>query len=230
MMTASGPSGPDLARIESALRDFDPALTFFSFPADDRLYDPDYTLYAVATSGPCVLSVYSRRQRVEAGDLVVIPAGLAIDVDPPGDFLVIRHAGAPPFHFRERFLQVWGFEHLTARGDTSEGVRFVLGREDPRHRLGYAVLRPEGRDAVELEAGIGPLVLVGLGDRVEVAVDAGGERASATMQRDAIAFVPAWGTVHATGRGELGVFGLKPEFDPRSEPQPKTISPEWHPT
>ena len=56
-----------------------------------------------------------RRQEIARGDAIVVPRGLALDIEPEVDLLGVRYDGPPPDHFRERFIQVWGFEHLAAQ-------------------------------------------------------------------------------------------------------------------
>jgi len=97
-----------------------------------RLYEPDGTLYAILLSDQTELRTDRRRQTMRRGDLVVVPQSVAVEVEPDADFLGLRVAGPPPYHFRERFIQVRGFEHFAAASGE------ILD-DDARHRVGYRV-------------------------------------------------------------------------------------------
>jgi hypothetical protein len=99
--------------LEMALRDFEPL--FWASPwAErlDRLYEPDGTLYAICLEGPTELTTDRRKVVVHTGDLVIIPPAVAIDTTPAARWFGIVYTGPYPYHFRERFIQVWGFEHV----------------------------------------------------------------------------------------------------------------------
>ncbi len=117
--------------LESALRSFEP-LFWVLQPGEptDRLYDPDGTLYAFCLDGPTELCTDRRRVKINHGDLVIIPPAVAIDVNPPSRWFGISYTGPYPYHFRERFIQVWGFEHHTLQ---KAEAGFLLN--DYRHRL-----------------------------------------------------------------------------------------------
>ncbi|MFM7128951.1 MAG: hypothetical protein ACKO0V_06295 [bacterium] len=121
----------ELQSLETALRSFEP-LFWLMPPGEptDRLYDPDGTLYAICLDGPAELCTDRRRVAVNRGDLVIIPPAVAIDVSPQARWLGLSYTGPYPYHFRERFIQVWGFEHH-ALDQASNSVLL----EDYRHRL-----------------------------------------------------------------------------------------------
>ena len=117
--------------LETALRSFEP-LFWIMPPGEplDRLYDPDGTLYAICLDGPTELSTDRRQVTINHGDLVIIPPAVAIDVSPLARWFGISYTGPYPYHFRERFIQVWGFEHHTLQ-KAENGVLI----DDYRHRL-----------------------------------------------------------------------------------------------
>ena len=132
--------------MSDALRAWEPRLELYLPPRHARLFEPDGTLYAVALSGPMTVIAGRRRQEIARGDAIVVPRGLALDIEPEVDLLGVRYDGPPPDHFRERFIQVWGFEHLAAQASrvrSDGGVRDVIPADDVRHRISYAVLRPD---------------------------------------------------------------------------------------
>ena len=103
---------PNRDDLENALRDYEPV--FWDGPRADpleRLYEPDGTLFAICLDGPVELTTDRRRVLVNRGDLVIIPPAVAIDVTPSARWFGLVYSGPYPYHFRERFIQVWGFEH-----------------------------------------------------------------------------------------------------------------------
>ena len=60
------------------------------------------------------ISLHHRERAIRAGDIVVVPPALALEVEPEVDFLAVRWTGIVPDHFRERFIQVWGYDHFPA--------------------------------------------------------------------------------------------------------------------
>ena len=141
----------DLAALAEALVHFEAELELDALTDQERLYDPDGTLYAISLGDrPVVLMTDRRRQPVGPGDLVVVPREVAIDVEPAGRFLGIRTFGPPPFHFRERFIQVHGFEHLGRPESIPLSARVPVLMDPARHRLSYEVGR--GPNAVTADA------------------------------------------------------------------------------
>jgi hypothetical protein len=120
-----------LTSLETDLRNFEPVFWIGPrFETLDRLYEPDGTLYAFCLSESCELSTDRRRVRVSRGDLVIIPPAVAIDVSPQASWFGIVYTGPYPYHFRERFIQVWGMEHHACSDATSHALL-----NDYRHRI-----------------------------------------------------------------------------------------------
>lgn len=130
------------AALAALVRDWEPSLELDRPPTDALLYEPDGTLYAVCLAETMEARAGDRCRTVRRGDLLVVPQAFAIDAGPIVDLLVVRHDGAAPDHFRERFIQVWGFEHLAAPPDVvgGWGLHDVVTPLDVRFRLPYAVL------------------------------------------------------------------------------------------
>lgn len=118
--------------LETALRDFEPL--FWAGPwADllDRIYEPDGTLYAICLQGPTQLLTDRRKVHVNTGDLVIVPPAVALDCSTPARWFGIVYTGPYPYHFRERFIQVWGFEHIPLSGMDPNAT----APDDLRHRI-----------------------------------------------------------------------------------------------
>lgn len=110
----------DRKALESALRDFEPV--FWIGPWGDsmeRLYEPDGTLYVICLDGPVVVSTDRRSVRVNRGDLVILPPAVAVELSRSVRWFGIVYTGPYPYHFRERFIQVWGFEHVAGRSGSA---------------------------------------------------------------------------------------------------------------
>lgn len=119
--------------LETSLRDFEPV--FWVGPWGDsleRLYEPDGTLYAICLDGPVELTTDRRCVRINRGDLVIIPPAVAIDVTPSARWFGLVYTGPYPYHFRERFIQVWGFEHQPV-----SQICHGQAVNDLRHRIYY---------------------------------------------------------------------------------------------
>lgn len=119
------------ASLENALREFEPLFWVGPWGETlDRLYEPDGTLYAICLDGPTELTTDRRKVRVEKGDLVVVPPAVALDATPAARWLGLVYTGPYPYHFRERFIQVWGFEHIPLGLDAGDPHQ-----PDLRHRI-----------------------------------------------------------------------------------------------
>lgn len=129
------PESPEWNRLSGYIRDWEPRFDLWYSPQTPRIYEPDGTLYAVCLS-ETRLTTDRRSVEVMTGDLIVVPLGVAIDVETEIDLLCIKYDGPQPYHFRERFIQVWGFEHIRAdEAVTPERTAF--------HRLQYTVHPPD---------------------------------------------------------------------------------------
>jgi hypothetical protein len=132
------PAGtPADAAVADAVASWEPHLRLDPPGAQPVLYEPEGPIYAVLLGPACTLATDRRRVAVAPLDLVVVSPGLAIDVEPAASFLALRHLGPPPPHFRERFVQVWGFEHRPAGAGPS---RLVVDPDAAGHRLRHEVL------------------------------------------------------------------------------------------
>jgi hypothetical protein len=125
-----------LVGLNAILAAWEPEFEVLSLPSQGRLYEPDGTLYAILLDEQAELRTDRRRRTICRGDLVVVPQSVAVEVEPDAGFLALRVSGPPPYHFRERFIQVQGFEHVAGgSGETLD--------DDARHRVGYRVARVE---------------------------------------------------------------------------------------
>ena len=75
--------------------------------------------------------------------------------------MAILHDGTPPYHFRERFIQTWGYEHRPAATGTIESPYEEIAPEDdaryrvPYRRIGAGDSPSVGRAALDLHLLIG---------------------------------------------------------------------------
>ncbi|MDR3639415.1 MAG: hypothetical protein P4L84_36780 [Isosphaeraceae bacterium] len=107
-----------------------------------RLYEADGTLYGFCVGDAMTVSHNHREQRLATADLIVVPRELALDIEPEVELIALRHSGAPPDHFRERFIQVWGFEQIAAGAGEElgrAGCVAVIPAEDVRYPLTYSL-------------------------------------------------------------------------------------------
>lgn len=154
-----------------ALRDWDALWDLEVPPRDARLYDAEATLYGVCLRSMTV-PYNHRAERAERGDLLVVPRELALDVEPEVDMLALRRAGDPPDHFRERFIQVWGFERLGPRDSepAPRAAAVVISSNDVRYPLSYSLDRGGPATGVWNATEHATAVLIGLEGRRTVAV------------------------------------------------------------
>ena len=104
-----------LDSLSAWVKDWDPCFTVLRPPREALLYEPDGTLYAFARSGPMTIKLWHRLRTLDLADAIVVPQGLALEIEPAVDLWAICCVGTPPDHFRERFIQVWGFDHVPSR-------------------------------------------------------------------------------------------------------------------
>jgi hypothetical protein len=149
--------------LSDTIRTWEPELELELLPAQGRLYDSDGTLYAVCMSDHVTVFTERRRQLVQRGELVVLPQSRAVDLDPDADFLAIHAFGPPPYHFRERFIQVWAFDHLAPNAhSTLAGLVEALSAVESQYRIGLARL-DLGTEPVEIPPrGLDASLLVGV--------------------------------------------------------------------
>ena len=124
------------------VRGWEPCFAIERPPRNALLYELDGTLYAIALGAEMAITRNHRTRRLLLGDAIVVPQGLALEIEPEVDLLAIRCEGTPPDHFRERFIQVWGYDHFPAPrqpADPSLGTfREVIPASDTRFPLSYA--------------------------------------------------------------------------------------------
>jgi hypothetical protein len=127
------------ARLAEAIREWDPGLDLVAARDDPRIYEPDGTLYAVGLADETSLLARYKVHEFCRGDMIVVPRSVAIEAEEPGaHYVAIRHDGPPPYHFRERFIQTWGYEHRPAsREDLIWSVDEVIPEDDARFRVPY---------------------------------------------------------------------------------------------
>ena len=241
-MTATAPPRNALER---ALRDFE--LVFWVGLWGDqleRLYEPDGTLYAICLEGPVVVATDRRKVTVNRGDLVILPPAVAVELDKPVRWFGLVYAGPYPYHFRERFIQVWGFEHVRlgigAENSPSPvaDANFAGFSEPPgrdlRHRMYVSAV-----DSPSTAAETGPELRLDLtlddmmpeGFRVNWRLT-GASDDTATEPVDATSFNPGGSTESLTAiRFEIpleAVYLAHREARPAPVPS-QTMSPEYHP-
>lgn len=200
---------PALERLSAAIREWDPAFDLYRPSPDALLYEPDGTLYAVALQTPMTAEVNRRERVVRPGDLLIVPRGLAVGIEPSVDLLGIRFDGEPPDHFRERFIQVWGFDHLPA-----DDARETIAAADARFPLSYAVRRLVESSESGWEPEAPPharRLLVVLEGRITI--ETGGEdRAAIALAPRDVLLVTAQQELSVRGPGRWGVVRIEPEI------------------
>lgn len=195
-----------LARLGSEVRAWEPLLEVGVGRALGRLYDPDATVYAILLEPVSTLATDRRRVPIGPGDLVIVPAAVAIEVEPAATFVLVNHLGRPPHHFRERFIQVWGFEHLPAPVDPA----VVVEPSSRGHRIVYEVLKPENTDGLALR--LSPFALH-LGFAIGAAMEFREAEEStwrAVTEQRLVLWGPGWsGQVRSAGM--IGLVTMAPE-------------------
>lgn len=185
--------------LNAILAAWGPEFEVLSLPSQGRLYEPDGTLYAILLSGQTELRTDRRRRAIHRGDLVVVPQSVAVEVEPDADFLALRVSGPPPYHFRERFIQVQGFEHVA-------GASGEILDDDARHRLGYRVIRVESGTACEFDLPTNSRALVVTLDGQVAGIDQPDAWTQATGQ--AVGLSGETARLMLTGLGSVALFLL----------------------
>jgi hypothetical protein len=203
---------PDrVGELAAAIRGWEPLLDLEFLPRHARVFEPDGTLYAVSLADDHLVTVDHRDRPVGRGDLIVVPQARALDVEPEVRFLGIRYEGPAPDHFRERFIQVWGFEHLPAPAAGPRGTRRldVIPITDVRHRLVYAVWDVPFATPDAFSTGMDVALLVGLEGGVAIAVD--GIAGTFDITEGTVAAVGPGLAYRVDGEGRVGRFLLMSE-------------------
>lgn len=190
--------------VSAALREWEPRLDLERPPRDALLYEPDGTLYAVCVGGTLAVHTDRRDRVVHPGDILVVPQAYALDAGPDVDLLAIRYDGPPPDHFRERFIQVWGFEHVEAPMPGPPGLHILIPPADVRHRVPYAILDAEvtGRDVTKTDEDC--RLIVGLAGSVRLIAD----NVEAVLGPRQFLTVPPLSTFRLAGTGRVGILTL----------------------
>ncbi|MHC5538530.1 hypothetical protein ACYOEI_09905 [Singulisphaera rosea] len=220
-----------------AVQEWEPTLEPYILPPHAQLFEPDGTLYAIALSANHSVSHNRRVRSIGLGDMIVIPRGLAFDVEPEVRMLGIRHDGPQPIHFRERFIQVWGFEHVPIPRTESEAsvkgnMAEVIPTSDVRHRLIYDVWNSSGGCSDTFTTEFNVVLLIGLTEETRV-LPAEGE-STELAPGDCVAIGPGRG-YRLEGRGSLARVTLSTEMAQQSQIQKyqatvdASLSPEYRP-
>lgn len=213
--------GDSFDAISAALAAWEPRLELGLGLAQPRVYEPDGTLYAIVLSPESTLSTDRRRVRVARGDLLVVPQGVALDADPEVDLLRIYHDGTPPHHFRERFIQIWGFEHIPAGG--------APDAPEVQHRISYAALDASSVRLDVLGSEYAAILLIPLEEKLTIRPGGG---STETLGPGKLAWIgpgsddrPVLG-----GAGRVVRIGLRTEWDHRARiAEAGHASPEFRP-
>lgn len=206
---------PDgLAEVAALVRDWEPSLELYRPPRHSLLYEPDGTLYAVALSDAMTLATDRRAVALKKGDAVVVPRAFAVDAGPDVDLLALRHDGPPPDHFRERFIQVWGFEHAPAPlpARSRHGVVEVIAAADVRHRVPYAlydVAEAGGNVALDISE---VLLLVGLEGALQCIFETSDGEARLDLPSGGLIGLAPVGRCRLAGQGRVGVLTVRSEL------------------
>jgi hypothetical protein len=223
-MTLNGPirvldrdDDAGLAAVAEWVRDWEPRLDLYRAPREARLFEPDGTLYAIVLGDGMTVTTERRALALGRGDALVVPQGLALDIEPAVDLLCIRHDGPPPDHFRERFIQIWGFEHAPVPPlpepdscPAAVGHTEVIAAGDVRFRLPYAVRDlPSALTEVE-PIGLETVLLIGLAGEPRLLWSR--EGAGATLRPGMIAALGPGQGYQTEGAGRLGRLTLLTEL------------------
>lgn len=128
-----------LAALGDAIRAWEPTLDLAWARDDPMIFEPDGTLYAVGLAAETTLLARHKARAFRRGDMIVVPRSVAIDAEEPGArFVALRHDGIAPYHFRERFIQTWGYEHRPASpASPDESPDDVIPDAEVRLRIPY---------------------------------------------------------------------------------------------
>jgi hypothetical protein len=213
-----------LGGVEGRIRDWDPALELSWEDSIPRLYDGNATQYVIIMSGT-ELQTDRRRVAVTRGDVAAVAADVAVDLSEAAEGVILRDFGPAPAHFRERFLQVWGFE-LLDRVEGPDGWR-IHGSAGAAGRGSYRVevLEHAGSaQGVRVFWQLSPLecgLLLPLGGRWE-----GSGASPLVIEVGEVGFVPPGETLGMVAKGR-GILIRIPA--PGLRPDRAHLAPEWQP-
>jgi hypothetical protein len=199
-----------LAALGDAIRDWEPTLDLVWARDDPMIFEPDGTLYAVGLGAETPLLARHKARAFRRGDMIVVPRSVAIDAGGPGArFVAVRHDGVAPYHFRERFIQTWGYEHRPASaGLGAESPDDVIPDSEVRLRIPYRRLAVEG-GRHEGSSGLDAHLLVVLEGRATIGLAGGPTRREAGP--DDLALVVGGADYSIEGRAVVGRLILKAE-------------------
>ena len=199
-----------LASLSRLLRSWEPRLELYKPLRDAFLYEPDGTLYSIALRDGMIFKTDRRGVAVNSGDMVVVPGGHGVDAGDDVDLIAFRHDGPPPDHFRERFIQVWCFDHrpTPTYGTPNTGVIDIVAVSDVRLRIPYAVVDVNLADEAVVSASDEVVLLLGLNGQVAVEVIGARDKASIVLSpRHAVAVSPG-SQFRLTGQGRVGLLTI----------------------
>jgi len=188
--------------LSQSIRDWEPALDIWLDRLVPRIYEPDGTFYAVCL-GTTRLTTDRRAVDVHRGDLIIVPRSVAIDMETPVDLLCLKHDGMAPYHFRERFIQIWGFERISAEDA-------IAPERTAEHRVEYRV--------IDLEPGFPYSEADGLDFRVafvltgECHIEASDSEDYGNLATDGIVVISPESSFALNGTGRLGVLRIPNEM------------------
>ncbi len=224
----------DVNLLSAMLRDWEPCIELYKPPRGSFLYEPDGTLYAIALRDGMTLATDRREVSVGLGDLIVLPQGHGVDAGDDVDLIAFRHEGSPPDHFRERFIQVWGFDHLHAPFSNQEeqGLAELVRPEDVRFRFPYALADVSPAKTHVLPASDDFRLVIGLEGKISV-VSKGieGERCLLLNAREVTAISPG-NSCLVGGTGRIGMLTVSSEMAHearRNDAAPSLKGPEYRP-
>lgn len=199
-----------VGRLAEAIREREPRLDLLVARDDSRIYEPDATLYAVGLAPETTLLARHKERAFRRGDLIVVPRSVAIDSVERGTFYVaILHDGPPPYHFRERFIQTWGYEHRpAATEDLRSHCDDIAPEDDPRYRVPYRRIGVSDGPLIG-NAGLDLHLLIGLDGRGTIGGAGGGS--GLVIGPDDLALVMGAGDYSIEGRLVIGRFLLRAE-------------------
>jgi hypothetical protein len=217
--------------LAEALRDWEPHLDPYIPPRFARLFEPDGTLSAICLGDSLTIATDRRRVTVSRGDAIVVPSGLALDAEPEVKLLGIRYDGPPPDHFRERFIQVWGFEHFPApaRPIAGQGFREVIPVSDVRHRVPYAVWDLSKQTTALQTTGLHVALMIGLEGGPSLLFD--DQTEPETVAPGLLVAIGPGLSYRLAGPGRVGRLFLMTEMihNARRDDPSRAMSPEYPP-
>lgn len=199
-----------LAVLGEAIRAWEPTLDIVWARDDPMIFEPDGTLYAIGLEDETTLLARHKARAFRRGDMVVVPRSVAIDAEGRGArFVAVRHDGVAPYHFRERFIQTWGYEHRpAAAGPGGESPDDVVPDSEVRLRIPYRRFAVGG-GRHDGGSGLDAHLLVVLEGRATIASADGATRREAGP--DDLALVVGGADYSIEGRAVVGRLILRAE-------------------